>query len=167
MAAGLMAFATSDTSCLTNRWSPRPLPAWERGGAPVRSEGGPGCFPSLASLLVVGRESAHGTTAGERVHRVWKSLPRRSVRHPCAPVGRDYRIHSTTHGLRSPRPPKVKCGEYTRHRSWRLAMTRRRRGRSIRDWSRFIGVREKSTFEERIERKKRRYQEKLRRASPS
>ncbi len=43
-------------------------------------------------------------------------------------------------------------------------MTRRRKGRSIRDWSRFTGVREKSTFEERIERKKRRYKEKLRRA---
>ncbi len=36
-------------------------------------------------------------------------------------------------------------------------MTRVRKGRSRREWSRFNGVREKSTFEEIIERKKRRY----------
>lgn len=35
--------------------------------------------------------------------------------------------------------------------------------RSLRDWTRFIGVRSKYTFEERVERKKRKYKrEKLR-----
>jgi len=36
--------------------------------------------------------------------------------------------------------------------------------RTLRDWSQFTRVREKHTFEERIERKKRKYKQKLRRA---